>query len=111
MAEHRGGVVHIGGWKDDRNRRGIELPKPRVKAFASLRRQTAFVDGKSRFEPMVAGDESAARRLARAAHRFGRKKLGERSFELCLRVGFSIRREKKPCLVGFAFISAGDRPA
>ena len=60
---------------------------------------------------MIAGDESAARRLTRATDQFGRKKLRESSLKLGLRVGFSIRREKKTCLVGFAFISAGDRPA
>src|SRR5207244_4822288 len=85
MAEHRGGVIHVGGRKDECNRRGIQLSEPRVKALARLRRQTAFVNRKSRLEPMVAGDESAARRLARATDEFGRKKLRERSFELGLR--------------------------
>src|SRR5438128_10917912 len=107
MAEHRGGVIHVGGRKDECNRRGIQLSKPRVKALAWLRRQTAFVNRKSRLEPMVAGDESAARRLARATDEFGRKKLRERSFELGLRVGFSIRRAKKTCVVALAFIPAG----
>src|SRR5947199_8368636 len=60
---------------------------------------------------MLAGDKSEARRLAQATAQFGQKKLRERSFELGLRVGFSIRRDKKTCLVGFAFISAGNRPA
>src|SRR5436190_9882752 len=50
MAEHRGGVIHVGGRKDECNRRGIQLSKPRVKALARLRKQTAFVNGNSHLE-------------------------------------------------------------
>ena len=60
---------------------------------------------------MIAGDESAARRLTRATDQFGRKKSRESSLKLGLRIGFSLRREKKTCLVGFTFISAANRPA
>ena len=56
---------------------------------------------------MIAGDERAARRLARAADEIGREELRQGSLQLRFGIGFSVRREKKTGLVGFAFKSAG----
>ena len=56
---------------------------------------------------MVTGNKSAARRLARAADRIGRKELSEGSLQLGFRIGFSVRRKKKSGFVGFAFNAAG----
>ncbi len=111
MTEHRRRIVHEGGRKDQRNRCGIELFEPQLKAFAGLRRQARFVDGKCVFQPMITGDEGAARRLTGSPDEFGGKKLRNGSFELGFGIVLAVRCKKEPGFIGLALISTANRLA
>ncbi len=86
MSEHRGWVVHIGCWKDERGAGGTDGLGPDIEARAGLRLQMVRIELQPFLQPAIARDEGALRMLHHLI--IGRRR--EESVEGCPKLRFWI---------------------
>ena len=112
VAEHGGGIVHVGRGKDQRGAGRTDGLGPGLETRAGLGLEAALVEAKALVQPAIAGDEGALRMLHGLiiGDWVGRRveERGKRRRELGLRIGLAVSRQKETGAVDQAVIAGAE---
>ncbi len=109
MAEHRGGIVEIGGREDECRRHGVDGIRPGLERRARLQRQAAAIECQAFVQPAIARDEGTLRMLFGFIRGWRLEEGAKRRFQLGPSVGLAIGSQKETGTVDQA-VMPGAKP-